>query len=123
MKKFMLVMLPIAALGYAAVALVAGPARAATEADQAAQVAELEATRDTLRADLAQIASEKARCERQRRNWRTATIIGGVGVAATATGAIVQHSRNKDAREERDELQADLKKQQDALKVEQDKLK
>jgi len=62
----------------------------------AERAAELVAMRDVLRSDLEQIAIEKSRCERQKRNWRTATIVGGIGVAATVTGAIVQHNKNEE---------------------------
>ena len=109
MKKFMIVMLSIAALGNVALAA------DTSDAAKAARIMELESQRDILRADLVQIESEQARCERQRRNWRTATVVGGVGVAATATGAVIQHGRNRDQREE-------LAEQQRILEVEQKKL-
>jgi len=90
---------------------------------QAARVAELELTRDTLKADLTQIASEKSRCEKQKKNWKTATIVGGVGVAATATGAIIQHSNNKTKKDERDDLKDQLGQKEKDLKALQDKMK
>lgn len=40
--------------------------------------------------EILQMDSELRRCDRMRRDWRTATIIGGVGVVGTATGAIIQ---------------------------------
>ena len=43
-----------------------------------------------LKEEIAQIDSEMARCERAKKNWKTATIVGGVGVAATGAAAIIQ---------------------------------
>lgn len=43
-----------------------------------------------LKSEIAQIDSEMVRCERVKKNWQTATIIGGVGVAATGAAAIIQ---------------------------------
>jgi len=64
-----------------------------------AEIAHKTAVRDTLRADLLQIQREKDRCERQRRNWQTATIVGGVGVATTATIGIIQGNQLRNQRE------------------------
>ena len=63
---------------------------AADEAYDVARVAELTAVRDTLRADLAQIESEQSRCEKSKGTWKTVTIVGGVGAAATGIGALIQ---------------------------------
>lgn len=43
-----------------------------------------------LKEEISQIDSEMARCEKARKNWKTATIIGSIGVAATGTAAVIQ---------------------------------
>lgn len=43
-----------------------------------------------LKDEIAQIDSEMNRCERASKGWKAATVIGGIGVAATGTAAIVQ---------------------------------
>jgi len=43
-----------------------------------------------LKEEIAQIDSEMIRCERVKKGWVAATVVGGVGVAATGTAAIVQ---------------------------------
>jgi adenylylsulfate kinase-like enzyme len=57
------------------------------------EIAEKTAIRDTLRNDLEQIQRERDRCERTRRNWQTATVIGAVGAAAAVTTVWTQQSR------------------------------
>ena len=116
MKKFLIMMMFAAAFGNAALAA------DANESSQAARVAQLEQERDTLKADLKQIDSEMSRCKKQNKNWKTATIVGGIGVAATATGAVIQHSSNKGKREEQGKLAGELEGHQEALKKEQGKL-
>jgi negative regulator of sigma E activity len=44
----------------------------------------------TLKDEIQQIDSEMARCEKSKKGWVAATVIGSVGVAATGTAAIVQ---------------------------------
>ena len=55
-----------------------------------AQIINLNSQINALRDEILQIDSELLRCERMRRNWTTATIIGGVGTVGTLTGAIIQ---------------------------------
>ena len=43
-----------------------------------------------LKEEITQIDSEMARCQKVKKNWKTATIVGSVGVAATGAAAIVQ---------------------------------
>lgn len=43
-----------------------------------------------LKNEIAQIDSEIARCKKAKNNWTIGTVVGGVGVVGTATGAIVQ---------------------------------
>ena len=50
-----------------------------------------------LKEEITQIDSEMARCQRVKKNWKSATIIGSVGIAVTGTAAILQTVKaNKD---------------------------
>jgi hypothetical protein len=57
---------------------------------QETELARLSAVRDNLKNEIGQIASERLRCEKQKKGWTAATILGGAGVAATGIAAIVQ---------------------------------
>lgn len=48
-----------------------------------------------LKEEIAQIDSEMARCNKAKKGWVAATVVGGIGVAATGTAAIVQTVQNK----------------------------
>ena len=43
-----------------------------------------------LKDEISQIDSEMTRCQKAKNGWVAATVVGGVGVAATGTAAIVQ---------------------------------
>ena len=43
-----------------------------------------------LKDEISQIDSEMTRCQKAKNGWVTATVVGGVGVVATGTAAIVQ---------------------------------
>ena len=58
--------------------------------DLADQVRYKEEVLQTLKNEIQQIDSEMLRCEKAKKGWVAATVIGGVGVAATGTAAIVQ---------------------------------
>lgn len=45
---------------------------------------------ERLKNEIAQIDSEIARCKKTKKTWAIGTVVGGVGVAGTAAGAIVQ---------------------------------
>ena len=51
---------------------------------------------EELKKEIAQIDSENARCQKMKNGWIAATVIGGVGVAATGTAAIIQGVKLKD---------------------------
>jgi len=51
---------------------------------------------EELKKEIAQIDSEQIRCQKMKNGWITATIIGGVGVVATGTAAIIQGTKLKD---------------------------
>ena len=55
-----------------------------------------------LNAEIAQIDSEMLRCQKTKKGWLAATIIGGAGVVATGTAAIVQATKlNKSGKTEK----------------------
>ncbi|MDR1337604.1 MAG: hypothetical protein LBJ73_01070 [Rickettsiales bacterium] len=62
----------------------------AASEDNSSQILELNAAIRELEDEMFKMDSELRRCDRMRRDWRTATIIGGIGVVGTATGAIIQ---------------------------------
>ena len=62
----------------------------ADDADVADQVRYKEQIIRELRDEIQQIDSEMVRCEKAKKGWVAATVVGGVGVAATGTAAIVQ---------------------------------
>ena len=49
-----------------------------------------------LKNEISQIDSEMARCQKAKKGWIAATVVGGVGVVATGTAAIVQSSKLKE---------------------------
>lgn len=51
---------------------------------------------EELKKEITQIDSENARCQRAKNGWVAATVVGGVGVVATGTVAIIQASKLKD---------------------------
>jgi hypothetical protein len=75
-----------------------------TDEQKAELVAQKTAELDTLKSDIAQIISEKARCGKQKKGWTAATIIGSLGVVATGTAAIVQGSKVSDKKDELKQL-------------------
>ncbi|MCQ2562074.1 MAG: hypothetical protein MJ158_00420 [Alphaproteobacteria bacterium] len=70
---------------------------------------------NTLESDIAILDKEIKDCQKQKKGWIAATVIGGAGVLATGTAAIVQGVKIKDAKEtitdkkqERDEAKTTL---------------
>ena len=65
-----------------------------------------------LKEEIAQIDSEMARCNKAKNGWVAATVIGGVGVAATGTAAIMQavESNNKKVQQKKEEQKKEEKK-------------
>ena len=51
---------------------------------------------EELKKEIAQIDSESMRCERMKNGWIAATVVGGIGVVATGTAAIIQGTKLKD---------------------------
>lgn len=62
-------------------------------------LSEMEAV-SVLRSEIASLDDQIAECEKKRKGWIAATVVGGAGVVATGTAAIVQGKKvkeNKDA--------------------------
>jgi hypothetical protein len=81
---------------------------AAANANDQLVLAGLIAERDQLTRQLLDIRAENSRCEKQKTGWKVATVIGSVGVAATAAGAIYQGVDWKKKHAELDKINSDL---------------
>lgn len=62
-----------------------------------------------LKEEIAKIDSELARCNKSKNGWVAATVIGGAGVVATGTAAIVQSVKIKKKEAEEIKKQAEQK--------------
>ena len=62
----------------------------------------------TLRHDIQALDEQIATCERKRKGWVAATVVGGVGVAATGIAAIVQHNKIQDKKTELEGVKKDV---------------
>ena len=62
----------------------------------------------TLRHDIQALDEQIATCERKRKGWVAATVVGGVGVAATGIAAIVQHNKIQDKKAELERVKSDV---------------
>ena len=75
----------------------------ADNAELAEQVRYKEEVLQTLKNEIQQIDSEMMRCEKAKKGWIAATVVGGVGVAATGAAAIAQgvkiHQKNSPKQE------------------------
>ena len=65
-----------------------------------------------LEEDIRILDEEIAKCQKKKKGWTAATIIGGVGVAATGVAAIVQANKNSDKKEELQGKQQEIKSKQ-----------
>ncbi len=62
----------------------------------------------TLRHDIQLLDEEIMKCDRKRKGWVAATVVGGVGVVGTGVAAIVQNSKIQDKKSELKQVQSDL---------------
>lgn len=62
----------------------------------------------TLRHDIQLLDEEIMKCERKRKGWVAATVVGGVGVVGTGIGAIVQHNKIQDKKSELQQVQSNV---------------
>lgn len=74
-------------------------AKFAAQNDMTVAAAEDEASIAILENDIRILDEEIAKCEKQKKGWIAATVIGGVGVAATGTAAIVQGVKIKEQKD------------------------
>lgn len=70
-------------------------------------MSEMEAIQ-TLRHDIQLLDEEIMKCDRKRKGWVAATVVGGVGVVGTGVAAIVQNSKIQDKKSELKQVQSDL---------------
>ena len=88
-------------------------------------MSEMEAI-STLRADIQSLDEQIAQCEKQRKGWVAATVVGSVGVVGTGIGAIVQGKQVGEKKAEKRALDSELdaaKKETKAAKSEYDEMK
>lgn len=65
---------------------------------------------ETLRTEIEKIDSEMLRCQKTKSGWTAATVVGGVGVVATGTAAIIQGVKlGKQNKERKDNQQKENK--------------
>lgn len=65
---------------------------------------------ETLRTEIEKIDSEMLRCQKAKSGWTAATVVGGVGVVATGTAAIIQGVKlGKQNKERKDNQQKENK--------------
>lgn len=88
-------------------------------------LSEMEAI-STLRAEIQSLDEQIKTCEKQRKGWIAATVVGGAGVLGTGIGAIVQGKKVSENKAERDSLKEQLtaaKKETKAANAELDNVK
>lgn len=62
----------------------------------------------TLRRDIQLLDEEIMQCERKRKGWVAATVVGGVGALSTGIAALVQHDNIQDKKSELQRIQSDI---------------
>lgn len=62
----------------------------------------------TLRHDIQLLDEEIMKCDRKRKGWVAATVVGGVGVVGTGVAALVQNSKIQDKKSELKQVQSDV---------------
>lgn len=62
----------------------------------------------TLRQDIQLLDEEIMKCERKRKGWVAATVVGGVGALSTGIAALVQHDNIQDKKSELQRIQSDI---------------
>lgn len=76
----------------------------------------------TLRHDIQLLDEEIMKCERKRKGWVAATVVGGVGVVGTGIGAIVQHNKIQDKKSELQHVQSDVADTKQSIKDAENRL-
>ena len=62
----------------------------------------------TLKHDIDLLDEELRQCERKRKGWVAATVVGGVGVVGTGIAALVQNSKIQDKKSELKRIEGDV---------------
>ncbi|MBR6363709.1 MAG: hypothetical protein IKS08_01315, partial [Alphaproteobacteria bacterium] len=62
----------------------------------------------TLKHDIDVLDEELRQCERTRKGWVAATVVGGVGVVGTGIAALVQNSKIQDKKAELKRVEGDV---------------
>lgn len=108
---FLFVLISISVNGFAGIQISGN----ADESLGVQEILEKQKIINTLESDIAILDKEIQDCKKQKKGWIAATVIGGAGVLATGTAAIVQGVKIKDAKEtiidkkqERDEAKTTL---------------
>ncbi len=70
----------------------------------------------TLRHDIQLLDEEIMKCDRKRKGWVAATVVGGVGVVGTGIGAIVQHNKIQNKKSELKQVQSDIADTKQSIK-------
>ena len=68
--------------------------------DLAQEIRQKEEILNTLKNEIAQIDSEMIRCEKTKKGWVAATVVGGVGVVSTGVAAGVQGAKIHDQKQD-----------------------
>lgn len=76
--------------------------------------AELVAYRDSLKQQIEELDSEIARCEKTMKDWKTATIIGGIGAVASGIGIIAQTQQVKENKKVLQDISEEAKEAEEA---------
>lgn len=85
----------------------AGAASGGYEVPGTEGMSEMEAIQ-TLRHDIQLLDEEIMKCDRKRKGWIAATVVGGVGVVGTGVAALVQNSKIQDKKSELKQVKSDL---------------
>ena len=76
----------------------------------------------TLRHDIQLLDEEIATCERKRKGWVAATVVGGVGVVGTGVAALVQNSKIQDKKSELKNVQSNIESTKQDIKSAESRL-
>ena len=63
----------------------------------------------TLKKDIKAIDEQMAQCQKQKKGWTAATVIGGVGIVGTGIGALVQNNQIQNKKSELKSAQDELR--------------
>ena len=66
--------------------------------------------------DIRILDEEIAKCQKKKKGWTAATIVGGVGVVATGVGAIVQANKISDKKSDLADKESELRDAKDTYK-------